>query len=107
MSYFQRHVFICTNARQDACKKSCNDNGEGSAAAKFLKNEIAKRALNGKGRIRVSQSGCLGRCNDGPALVIYPEGHWYTYHNEQDLLAILEEDLVNQRCADHLKLDKN
>jgi (2Fe-2S) ferredoxin len=105
MSYFDRHVFVCTNARQDACKKSCNDHGEGTQAAKFLKNEVAKRALNGKGHIRISQAGCLGRCQEGPALVIYPEGHWYTYQTEQDLLQILEEDLINQRQVTSLSLD--
>ncbi len=105
MRYFEQHVFVCTNARNDACKKSCNDNGEGSAAVKFLKNEVAKRGLNGKGKIRVSQSGCLGRCQEGPALVIYPQGNWYTYQTESDLMDILESDVIHHNVLTRLSLD--
>lgn len=44
MSYFERHLFICTNARHNDCKQSCNDNGEGDAAVDFLKGH-AKSAI--------------------------------------------------------------
>ena len=30
-----------------------------------------------KGKVRANKSGCLDVCEHGPAVVIYPEGHWY------------------------------
>ena len=96
MSFFERHLFVCTNARKDPCKQSCNDYGE--AEAKQLD-------LIGAGKLRISGSGCLGRCEKGPAMVIYPEGRWYTYVDEQDLQDILQEDLVNKRVVERLLID--
>lgn len=105
MSFFERHVFICTNARQDACKQSCNDYGEADAALDFLRGHAKQLGLIGAGKLRISGSGCLGRCEHGPAMVIYPEGRWYTYVDEQDLQDILQEDLVNKRVVERLLID--
>lgn len=38
-------------------------------------------------------------------MVIYPEGRWYTYVDEQDLQDILQEDLVNKRVVERLLID--
>lgn len=106
MAYFERHVFVCTNSRNDACRKSCGDNNVGKNAAAVIKNECMKSHIHGVGKVRVSQSGCLGRCEDGPLLVIYPEARWYTYHNDDDLKKIVSEDLIGgQPVADLLLKD--
>lgn len=44
--------------------------------------------------IRINQSGCLDRCELGPAIVIYPEGIWYTYRNKKDIDEIIEKHLI-------------
>jgi (2Fe-2S) ferredoxin len=42
-----------------------------------LREELARRpALWGK--VAVSGSTCLGPCFEGPTIVVYPEGVWYT-----------------------------
>ena len=43
----------------------------------------------GKGRVRVNQSGCLDRCEQGIAAVLYPQAEWFT-----DLKANDSETLV-------------
>ena len=50
MSFFERHLFICTNARKDSCRQSCNDNGEADAAVDFLKGNAKERGLIGHGK---------------------------------------------------------
>ena len=45
--------------------------------------------LSGAGKIRVNQSGCLDRCEEGPVCVVYPEGTWYTYVDEMDVDEII------------------
>ena len=105
MSYFERHLFICTNARHDACKQSCNDNVEGDAAVDFLKGNAKKLGLIGPGKLRISSTSCLGRCESGPAMVIYPESRWYTYVDEEDLQDILEQDLHKGQTVERLLID--
>jgi (2Fe-2S) ferredoxin len=29
--------------------------------------------------VRINQAGCLDRCEEGPVVVVYPQGTWYTY----------------------------
>lgn len=105
MSYFQRHLFICANARHNPCKQSCNDNGEADAAVDFLKGNAKKMDLIGRGKLRISSTSCLGRCESGPAMVIYPEARWYTYVDEEDLQEILEKDLAGGQAVGRLLID--
>jgi (2Fe-2S) ferredoxin len=55
-------------------------------------------------KIRINSAGCLDRCDDGPVLVIYPEGTWYTFVDESDLDEIIEEHLKNGRVVERLKI---
>jgi (2Fe-2S) ferredoxin len=46
----------------------------------------------------------MDRCSEGPVLVIYPEGTWYTYVDKDDLDEILQEHLINGRVVERLRL---
>ena len=61
--------------------------------------------LHGQGKFRVSKSGCLGRCISGPALVIYPEGMWYTYSSFADIDEIIATYLVAGDVVERLLID--
>ncbi len=101
MSYYQRHVFFCVNERpDDAC---CAEQGA-AALRDFAKRRIKALGLNGPGRIRINQAGCLDRCSEGPVMVVYPEGVWYTYVDEEDIEEIINEHLVNGRVVGRLRL---
>ena len=105
MSHFQRHLFICTNERNDPCRQSCGDNQAGATAVDYLKGHAHAAGLIGAGKLRISKSGCLGRCEQGPAMVIYPEGRWYTYVDEADLADILQHDLIEGQAVPRLLID--
>ena len=100
MSYYEKHVFICTNQRPPG-KPCCNSRG-GSEAKEYAKNRIDELKLHGK--VRISSAGCLGRCAEGPLLVIYPEAIWYRYNGLDELELIIEEHLVHGRIVEHLKI---
>ncbi len=106
MSYFQRHVFVCTNERNDPCRQSCGDHQAGAEALEYLKARSKDLGLAGPGQLRVSKAGCLGRCEEGPLLVIYPEARWYTYVDETDLAEIVEQDLRHGQVVERLLLDR-
>lgn len=102
MSYFKHHVFFCTNQRAEGeqCCAACGGN-EGFA---YAKDRIGALKLNGPGAIRVNKAGCLGRCDHGPVVVIYPEETWYSYIDHEDLEEIIQEHLVHGRPVDRLKI---
>ncbi len=54
--------------------------------------------------IRVNASGCLDRCELGCTMVIYPEGVWYTYANENDIDEIIDSHIQRGQRVDRLLL---
>ena len=103
MSHYKQHIFVCTN--QKKAGKICCANQGGSPYFDYLKEKLRAIDLYGPGKVRVSQSGCLGRCDLGPCLVIYPEGIWYTYESFADLDQIIEEYLINNKIVSRLLID--
>lgn len=102
MSYFKHHVFICTNQR-DAGEQCCHASG-GSDLFAYAKEKVGNLKLNGPGAIRINKAGCLGRCDQGPVVVVYPDDTWYTCIDQEDLDEIIEEHLVHGRPVDRLKI---
>ena len=102
MSYYQYHVFFCTNSRSDG-RQCCAQCGA-QAMRDYLKKRTKELGLTGKGGIRINSAGCLDRCSEGPVAVVYPEGTWYTYVDSEDLDEILSEHLVKGRVVERLKL---
>ena len=82
MAYYERHIFFCCNQR-DGGKTCCNDKGA-SAMRDYAKQRVKQLGLDGAGKMRVNQAGCLDRCEEGPCVVVYPEAVWYTYADEYE-----------------------
>ena len=68
------HIFVCTNDRKGE-RKSCAD-GNSTDIRIALKKEVNARGW--KGKVRVSQCGCLGLCQKGPNVIIYPQKTWFS-----------------------------
>jgi (2Fe-2S) ferredoxin len=102
MSYYAHHVFFCCNQREEG-RVCCNDKGA-HALRDYAKQRVKELGLAGKGRTRINQAGCLDRCEEGPCIVVYPEGVWYTYIDEHDIDEIIEEHLQHGRVVERLKL---
>lgn len=100
MVFYSKHVFVCTNKKES--DKPCCANAGGESFFDYLKAKLTALELHGEGKIRVSKSGCLGRCALGPSLVVYPEGVWYRYHSFADIDVIIETHLKNNKIADGL-----
>lgn len=101
MSYYEKHLFFCTNKREG--RQCCQDAGA-DELRHYLKKRVKALGLSGKGKIRVNSAGCLDRCAEGPVLVIYPEGVWYTYQNKEDLDEILEQHILHGQPVTRLLL---
>ena len=104
MSYYQRHIFFCTNDRgADHERPSCNQCGS-AELREYAKKRMKEMDLTGQGKVRVNKSGCLDRCEEGPVCVVYPEAVWYTYVDETDIDDIIDSHLVNGEAVDRLKI---
>jgi (2Fe-2S) ferredoxin len=103
MSFFDKHVFFCTNQRENG--EVCCGNHRAQQARDYVKNKVKELGLSSRqNRIRINSAGCMDRCDEGPVIVVYPEGTWYTYVDEKDLDEIIEEHLKNGRVVERLKI---
>ena len=100
--YYQHHVFFCTNQRDEG-RPCCADRGA-KQAQEHAKSRIQSLKLNGQGKVRINKAGCLDRCEEGPVMVVYPQGTWYTYANTADIDEIIDEHIVNGKVVDRLKI---
>ena len=100
--YFEQHVFFCMNIREDG--RTCCGKQGALAAQQHAKKRIKALGLNGHEKIRINQAGCLDRCEEGPVLVVYPQGTWYTYVDTSDIDDIIDTHLVGGQIVERLKI---
>jgi len=68
----------------------------------YAKQRVKDLGLAVDGKARINMAGCLGRCEKGPVLVIYPEAVWYTYIDEDDIDEIIEQHLQQGKVVERL-----
>ncbi|MCP4409651.1 MAG: (2Fe-2S) ferredoxin domain-containing protein [Gammaproteobacteria bacterium] len=101
MSFYKRHIFFCTNLREDGI---CCNEYDATEIRAHAKQRIKALGINGQGKVRVNAAGCLDRCSEGPVAVVYPEDVWYTYESKEDLDEIVDEHLVKGRIVERLQI---
>lgn len=102
MSYYKKHVFICTNKRDNG-RQCCADNNA-IELCHYAKAKIKALQQQGKGKIRINNAGCLDRCSEGPTLVIYPDNIWYHYQTQADIDEIIEQHVLQGNIVERLLL---
>lgn len=103
MSYYQKHIFFCTNLREGEERPSCAQCGA-QAHRDYVKQRVKALGLAGEGKVRVNSAGCLDRCEEGPVCVVYPEAVWYSYVDQLDLDEIIDSHLLNGKPVERLKI---
>jgi (2Fe-2S) ferredoxin len=106
-SFFEHHVFFCMNVReavQGDPPRACCGGETAVAAQQHAKQRIKKLQLNGPGKVRINQAGCLDRCEQGPCVVIYPQGTWYTYVDNADIDEIIDQHIIAGQTVERLIL---
>jgi (2Fe-2S) ferredoxin/SAM-dependent methyltransferase len=87
---FRYHVIVCT--QQKAENISCCAAADGAAVLSALREQLGKQGLMND--VIVSTTGCLGGCDRGPVMIVYPDATWYG--------AVTPDD-VAEITASHLK----
>ena len=102
--YYETHVFCCMNQREPGHPRSCCADRGGVELREYMKARAKELGIK---KIRVNQSGCLERCELGAALVIYPEGIWYTYSTKDDVDEILQKHIMKGEIVERLVLESD
>lgn len=99
---FEKHIFICTNQRAAGEKKSCGE-ACGLELVKEFKRVMKEKGLNS--RMRAQKTGCLDACEQGPSLVIYPDGVFYGGVTPADIPEIVDEHLIRNNVVERLVIN--
>ena len=99
--YYKKHAFFCTNKKADGsgCGHLSNESSFGIA-----KMHLQATDMWGEGKVRVSKSGCLGRCDEGPVCVVYPDNVWYGNVTVDDVETIMEEHIEGGNVVSSLEI---
>ena len=98
---YSKHVFMCINDYAGEC---CGQKGS-AKMQHYMKRRCKDLNLTGEGKIRINKSGCFNHCEQGPVMVVYPEGVWYTWVNTDDIDEIIEKHLINNEVVERLLLE--
>ena len=98
MEPFHFHLFVCTQQKPEGVP-SCPASGS-LAVLEGLDREVQKRGL--RPDLQLTTCGCMGLCNEGPVMVVYPEGVWYRRVQPSDVSEIVDAHLLHDKPVNRL-----
>lgn len=99
------HIVVCTNTRPPGHPKgSCGEKGAQNVAMK-LSEEMEKRSLFGS--VVLTGSTCIGMCNIGPVIIVYPDAVWYHGVTVNDVPEIIEEHILKGKPVERLMIPES
>lgn len=85
----KKHVLVCGNA-------DCVDKGGLKVLGKLRR--ILRKAKKTT-EIKVTRVSCLGRCGEGPTVVVYPDGIWYREFTEEFCQELVDGHLHSDKLV--------
>ncbi len=90
------HVLICSGS-------NCVSRGAKTLSAEF-EEHLARLEI--RDEIKLVNTGCVGLCEQGPFVIVYPEGVFYAQVKAKDIKTICEEHLYKGRIVEKLVFDE-
>ncbi|MGI6567019.1 MAG: NADH-quinone oxidoreductase subunit NuoF [Firmicutes bacterium] len=92
MAVYRLHVLVCAGA--GCVSSNCK------AVEAALQDELKKAGIAEE--VKVVETGCIGTCDLGPLIVVYPEGVFYQRLTPDDAREIVNEHFVKGRIVQRL-----
>ncbi len=94
---YRLHAILC-------CGNKCTEGDR--SLLNYMKSRLLELGVND---VRVNRAGCLGVCVQGPIMVVYPEGVWYSNLNSENIDRVIEQhfrsgDVVGELVFHQAKL---
>ena len=97
----EKHVFVCLNARPTGHPKgSCTERGAEGLLMEFGRLMEARQAY---GKVAITRTSCLGPCELGPTVLVYPEGVMYVGVQLGDVEEIFDQHLLGNQPVSRLQ----
>jgi (2Fe-2S) ferredoxin len=97
----QRHVFVCSQQRPpNHPRGSCAASGAAPVLQAFWAEQQKRQAYD---KVAVTYSGCLGPCDGGPNVLVYPEAVLYSGVTVADVVEIFDQHLEAGQIVERLK----
>ena len=94
MAPYARHVFVCTGGY-------CSPERKGRELYLLLAALLEREGLLfGLSRVKRGETPCLGVCESGPIVVVYPDGVWYAGVTPAILERIVKEHLKGGKIVE-------
>jgi len=100
----EKHVLLCAQTRPDGHPKGCCKARNSGAVADKFRAAFENRDL--WGRFKFSTTSCLGACEHGPIVIVYPEAVMYQKIGEDDVDRIIDEHLLADNPVQEKKAPK-
>lgn len=95
VEHYHYHALLC-------CGNKCEPEGDRSLF-QYLKQRIVEEGLErGEAAVRANRAGCLGVCEQGPIMVVYPDGVWYYNLNRENIDRIIDEHFRQGKIVESL-----
>ncbi|MBI3099876.1 MAG: (2Fe-2S) ferredoxin domain-containing protein [Planctomycetes bacterium] len=90
---FDRHVFVCQGP-------SCSQDGQGKTLQQTFDDLLCAKDLARK--VKVTPCICLGLCNKGPNVIVYPDNIVYTRIQVSNVEEIVDGHLAQNQPVERL-----